>query len=136
MIPVVGDITMKRRYIVWEARNLGMPKWKLLRMAGNVAFDSAVGATVPLAGDLFDFLFRSNSRNLPDYPQAFGQTPETQIIEDKRRLSINWADEVQRLDAADPSAHWRDAFQFPSDDPGLSDDVLSAQAHRRTECNQ
>ena len=32
-------------------------------MAGNIAFDAAVGA-VPLAGDLFDFLFRSNSRNL------------------------------------------------------------------------
>ncbi len=65
LIPVVGDIiTMGMgAYIVWEARNLGLPKWKLLRMAANVAFDSAVGA-VPLAGDLFDFMFRSNSRNL------------------------------------------------------------------------
>ena len=50
-------------YIVWEARNLGMPKWKLMRMAGNVAFDSAVGA-VPFVGDVFDFMFRSNTRNL------------------------------------------------------------------------
>ena len=32
-------------------------------MAGNVAVDTALGA-VPLAGDVFDFLFRSNSRNL------------------------------------------------------------------------
>ncbi|WP_338245474.1 DUF4112 domain-containing protein [Aurantiacibacter hainanensis] len=65
LVPVVGDVIAMGlgAYIVWEARNLGMPKWKLLRMAGNVAFDSAVGA-VPVAGDLFDFMFRSNTRNL------------------------------------------------------------------------
>lgn len=65
LIPVVGDLISAAMgaYIVWEARNLGLPKWKLWRMAGNVAFDTAVGA-VPLAGDAFDFLFRSNSRNL------------------------------------------------------------------------
>ena len=34
-----------------------------MRMAGNVGFDTLVGA-VPVAGDLFDFLYRSNSRNL------------------------------------------------------------------------
>ena len=65
LIPVVGDVITAGMgaWIVWEARNLGMPKWKLWRMAGNVGFDMAVGA-IPLAGDLFDFLFRSNSRNL------------------------------------------------------------------------
>lgn len=65
LVPVVGDIVTAAMgaYIVWEARNLGLPQWKLWRMAGNIAFDAAVGA-VPVAGDLFDFLFRSNSRNL------------------------------------------------------------------------
>lgn len=65
LVPVVGDfVTMAMgAYIVWEGHNLGLPKWKLWRMAGNVLFDSAVGA-VPVAGDLFDFLFRSNTRNL------------------------------------------------------------------------
>ncbi len=65
LIPVVGDLlTMGLgAYLVWEASNLGLPKWKLWRMAGNVAFDSAVGA-IPIAGDVFDFLFRSNTRNL------------------------------------------------------------------------
>lgn len=65
LIPVVGDIiTMAMAgYIVWEARNLGLPKWKLLRMAGNVAIDSTLGA-VPVVGDAFDFFYRSNSRNL------------------------------------------------------------------------
>ncbi|MCL6249796.1 DUF4112 domain-containing protein [Altererythrobacter sp. KTW20L] len=65
LIPVVGDLIAGAMgaYIVWEARNLGLPKWKLWRMAGNIAFDTAVGA-VPVAGDLFDFMFRSNTRNL------------------------------------------------------------------------
>jgi len=65
LIPVVGDVITAAMgaYLVWEASNLGLPKWKLWRMAGNVAFDSAVGA-IPVAGDVFDFVFRSNSRNL------------------------------------------------------------------------
>ena len=40
-----------------------LKKWKLARMAGNVGFDSLVGA-VPLVGDVFDFMFRSITRNL------------------------------------------------------------------------
>ena len=65
LVPVVGDVISAAlgAYIVWEASNLGLPKWKLWRMVGNVVFDSAVGA-VPVAGDVFDFLFRSNTRNL------------------------------------------------------------------------
>ena len=83
LVPVVGDfITMAMgAYIVWEARNLGLPKWKLLRMAGNVAFDTAIGA-VPLAGDLFDFMFRSNTRNLKIIRKHLDKHhPATQIIE-------------------------------------------------------
>ncbi|TCJ39874.1 DUF4112 domain-containing protein [Parafrankia sp. BMG5.11] len=65
LVPVVGDFVTAAMgmWIVWEAKNLGLPKWKLMRMTGNVAFDTAVGA-IPVLGDAFDFLFRSNSRNL------------------------------------------------------------------------
>jgi hypothetical protein len=65
LVPVVGDFVTAAMgaWIVWEAKNLGLPKWKLWRMAGNVAFDTAVGA-VPVVGDAFDLLFRSNTRNL------------------------------------------------------------------------
>jgi hypothetical protein len=65
LVPVVGDAitAVMGAYIIWEARNLGISKWQMWRMIGNLGFDSAVGA-IPLAGDLFDFLFRSNSRNL------------------------------------------------------------------------
>lgn len=65
LIPVVGDIVtaLMGAYIVWEARNLGMSKMQLTRMAANVGIDTALGA-VPFAGDVFDFFWRSNSRNL------------------------------------------------------------------------
>jgi hypothetical protein len=65
LVPVVGDIVTAAMgaYIIWESNNLGVPKWKLWRMGGNLVFDSAVGA-IPIAGDVFDFLFRSNTRNL------------------------------------------------------------------------
>lgn len=65
LIPVVGDVVTAAMgaWIVWEARNLGMPKWQLIRMAGHVGIDTLVGA-IPFAGDLFDFLYKSNSKNL------------------------------------------------------------------------
>ena len=65
LIPVVGDIVTASMgaWLVWEARNLGMSKFQLARMAGNIGIDTIVGA-VPLVGDLFDFAFRSNTRNL------------------------------------------------------------------------
>ncbi len=83
LIPVVGDVVTAAMgaYIVWEANNLGLPKWKIWRMAGNVLFDSAVGA-VPVAGDLFDFLFRSNTRNLRIIKRHLDKHhPESKVIE-------------------------------------------------------
>lgn len=65
LVPVVGDLVTAAMgaWIVWEARNLGMSRWQITRMAANVGFDTAIGA-IPLVGDAFDFAFKSNSRNL------------------------------------------------------------------------
>lgn len=65
LVPVIGDAitTAMGAWLVWEARNLGMPKWKIARMVGNVGFDALLGV-VPLVGDAADFFFRSNTRNL------------------------------------------------------------------------
>ncbi|WP_230292535.1 DUF4112 domain-containing protein [Croceicoccus sp. Ery5] len=83
LIPIVGDLVTAAMgaYIVWEARNLGMPKWKIWHMGANVAFDTAVGA-VPLVGDAFDLLFRSNTKNLKIIRKHLDKHhPETRIIE-------------------------------------------------------
>ena len=65
LVPGVGDAVSAAlaSYIIWEARQLGLPRWKIARMIGNVAVDTAIGA-VPFAGDLFDVFFKSNQRNL------------------------------------------------------------------------
>lgn len=65
LVPVVGDAIAAGLglYLVWEAKNLGLPRWQLWRMAANVGIDSLIGA-VPVAGDLFDFIYKSNTRNL------------------------------------------------------------------------
>lgn len=65
LVPVVGDVATAAMgaWIVWEARNLGMSKWQITRMAANVGMDTLIGA-IPFAGDLFDFFYKSNSKNL------------------------------------------------------------------------
>lgn len=83
LVPVLGDCVtaVMGAYFVWEGRNLGLPRWKLARMVGNIALDTAVGA-IPVAGDLFDFVFRSNTRNLRIVQKHLDKHfPETRIIE-------------------------------------------------------
>ena len=50
-------------YLAWEGRNLGMSKWQMSRMAGNVGVDWLLGL-IPFVGAIPDFFFRSNTRNL------------------------------------------------------------------------
>lgn len=83
LLPVVGDVIAAAMgtWLVWEARNLGMPKWKIARMFGNIGVDLVVGA-VPLIGDAADFIFRSNSRNLRIIRKHLDKHhPETMTIE-------------------------------------------------------
>jgi hypothetical protein len=65
VVPVVGDIAAAAlgAYIVWEAKNLGMSKTQIARMAGNVGIDWLLGL-IPWVGAVPDFFFRSNTRNL------------------------------------------------------------------------
>ena len=83
LVPVLGDIVAAAMgtYLVWEARNLGLPKWKLWRMMGNVGFDALLGM-VPVVGDAADFLFRSNTRNLKIVKKHLDKHhPHTRVIE-------------------------------------------------------
>lgn len=83
LIPVAGDLITAAMgaWMIWEARNLGLPKWQLWRMAANVGFDTAIGA-VPLVGDVFDFAFRSNSKNLRIIHRHLDRHhPATKVIE-------------------------------------------------------
>ena len=83
LVPVLGDLITAAMgaYIVWEARNLGMSKWQLIRMTANVGIDTAIGA-IPLVGDAFDLVWRSNTKNLRIIKKHLDKHhPGTRIIE-------------------------------------------------------
>jgi len=65
LVPGIGTTVAAAMgaYMAWEARNLGMSKTQIARMAGNVGFDWAIGL-IPWVGAIPDLFFRSNSRNL------------------------------------------------------------------------
>jgi hypothetical protein len=83
LVPVVGDVIAAAMglWIVWEARNLGMSKWHIARMSGNVGFDFLLGA-IPWIGAIPDFFFRSNTRNLRFVKRWLDKHhPGTKVIE-------------------------------------------------------
>ncbi|MEQ8233187.1 MAG: DUF4112 domain-containing protein [Gammaproteobacteria bacterium] len=65
LVPGIGDAAaaVASGYIVLSAVRLGVP-WSLTaRMVFNVILEGVVGV-VPIAGDLFDFAFKANERNV------------------------------------------------------------------------
>jgi hypothetical protein len=76
LVPGIGDALsgLIGAYLIYEAHRLGIPRPALLRMILNVAFDTAVGA-IPVAGDIWDFFFRSNNRNMQILARHVGGLP-------------------------------------------------------------
>ncbi len=65
LLPVGGDAILGviSLYIVYEAAQLGLPRWQLLRMLANVGVE-VLGGSVPVLGDVFDMALKANLRNL------------------------------------------------------------------------
>jgi hypothetical protein len=65
LVPVAGSTAaaLMGAYLAWEARNLGMSKWQMSRIAGNIGVDWLL-SLIPWVGAIPDFFFRSNTRNL------------------------------------------------------------------------
>ncbi|MFM2429089.1 MAG: hypothetical protein RLZZ511_302 [Cyanobacteriota bacterium] len=69
--PIIGLLTgggdsmgfIMSAYIMLESLRFKLPKETLLRMLANVAIDAIVGA-VPFLGDVFDFFWKSNTKNI------------------------------------------------------------------------
>lgn len=65
LIPGAGDWigALLSFYVLYEGARLGMPTPVLVRMGGNILVETVVGA-VPFLGDLFDFVWQANTKNL------------------------------------------------------------------------
>lgn len=65
LVPVVGDYVglALSLYVVVRASGYGLPRKTLVRMLFNVGLEAVVGS-VPLLGDLFDFVWKANERNV------------------------------------------------------------------------
>ncbi len=65
LVPGIGDTLggVASGYIILEAARLGASTTSLLRMVFNVLLETLVGL-IPLVGDLFDFVWKANERNL------------------------------------------------------------------------
>ena len=65
LVPGLGDLAgaLVAAYALQVARHLRAPGAIQLHMLANITIDALVG-TVPLIGDLFDFVFKAQTRNL------------------------------------------------------------------------
>ena len=65
LVPWIGDLVSPLFTVVllWQARDVRVPKIVLGRMIFNAAVDAIVGA-IPFVGDLFDFGWKANQLNM------------------------------------------------------------------------
>jgi hypothetical protein len=71
LIPGIGDMTgaAVSTLMIARAMQSGIPRSAIVRMVINVGVDSLLGA-LPLVGDIFDFAYKSNVKNLQIYREA------------------------------------------------------------------
>lgn len=86
LVPGIGDAAsgLIGAYLIYEAQRLGVPRSALLRMVANLAIDTAIGA-IPVAGDIWDFFFRANDRNMQILARHIGGLPIDLPYEEARR---------------------------------------------------
>jgi hypothetical protein len=88
LVPGLGDIAggLVAVYALRVARNLGAPPAIQLHMLSNIALDALIGM-VPVAGDLFDFAFKAQTRNLA-LLDAYAATPHRAARRSRRGLVL------------------------------------------------
>ena len=83
LIPGIGDAlsALISSIIIVQAHRAGVPKATVLRMMANVGIDVAVGA-IPIVGDLFDFAWKANTKNLDLFKAS---------VRGRHRTSRDWS---------------------------------------------
>ena len=83
LVPIFGDIftTALSLYIVWIGVQMKLPGEKIAQMIGNVVFDFLLDF-VPILGQIADFAFKANIRNLEILRKYSLDYVEGKIVED------------------------------------------------------
>ncbi|RMF19713.1 MAG: DUF4112 domain-containing protein [Gammaproteobacteria bacterium] len=65
LVPIAGDLltALLGGYIITQGYKAGAPRKLLLKMAANTLLD-LFGGSLPIVGDAYDILWRSNQRNV------------------------------------------------------------------------
>ena len=82
IIPGIGDVVpaLLSGYLIWIAYRIKLPQEKVSKMIANIILDFIIGS-IPLVGDLTDFMFKSNIKNLAILEEHIGLSDGTEIIE-------------------------------------------------------
>lgn len=88
LVPGLGDVAgaLVGVYSLRVARNLRAPPEIQLHMLTNIALDAVVGM-IPILGDLFDFAFQAQTRNL-DLLERWVGSPQRQERRSRRGLLL------------------------------------------------
>jgi uncharacterized membrane protein len=88
LVPGLGDIAgaLVAMFAMHVARNLNAPPAVQLHLLSNIALDALIGS-VPILGDLFDFAFKAQTRNLA-LLDAWVATPHKTARRSRRGLLL------------------------------------------------
>jgi len=87
LVPIVGDLASSAVsfYILSLAAHFGVPRSTLARMALNVGIDYVLGS-IPLVGNVFDFAWKANQRNMALLELALAAPAH----ERRRQTMVDW----------------------------------------------
>ena len=74
LVPGIGDIIsfLISAYLISSAKKNGASGFVVARMVLNTGIDTIIGS-IPILGDIFDIVFRSNQRNVRLLQQHYGE---------------------------------------------------------------
>lgn len=78
LIPGVGDAITGSfsALIVFKAYQMGAPASVIMKMLANTLIDTVIGF-IPFIGDLFDFVFKANTKNVKLLEDYLANPPQT-----------------------------------------------------------
>ena len=98
LLPGGGDLIggMISAYMIYLAASFGLEQPKITQMVKNIALETFVGF-IPIVGDIFDFYFKANIKNLDILEQHLAEIDDIELIKedsptpiDRDRSLVGW----------------------------------------------